>query len=689
MKPERNSYRLLNITRSKAKMYEYDVPLEYHIEIRRDPTNLLTLAVGLLGDLAAQINSTENIELLDEDNIQFSARFFDAYFQSRLNTQLNNYILLMGAVSYYLCDLPGSSIVLTSTIEKKSLELDTMGLDDLLLYILRLEVDDNMNEVDLPTNDISSQLIKNLLNVFFAYYNDGMLKDELFSSVKQLRDFCYQNGTSRQLLLADLAGAIIRKRYENSVWSCLPQYSEISVDVWRSVLKKPSFVTELWPAQHLLGKGKVFAGKSAVVQMPTSAGKTKAVEIIIRSGFLSNRASTAVIVAPFRALCHEIGANLKTVFSGENVLIDEFSDVLQADIQQSKSNDENHIWIVTPEKLIYLLRQAPELAEQIGLLIYDEGHQFDNGIRGVIYELLLTTLKSLIPQEIQVVLISAVINNAEQVKDWLIPQASVISGTDLIPTSRTVAFASWADFRGRLEFVTPNQPENDDFFVPRVIESHKLDNKNRETKERRFPEKNKSSSIALYLGLKLAKNGSVAIFFGTKPSVISSTKTLVDIYDRNLDMPIPLQFSDEEEVNNLVHLHTRNMGENADITKSARLGVFTHHNNVPHGLRLAIEYALKEDLVKFVLCTSTLAQGVNLPLRYLIISTTYQGRDRIKVRDFHNLIGRAGRAGMHTEGSIIFSDPSLFGNKKSWRWSRVTGLLNSENTEPCLSSLIL
>lgn len=69
---------------------------------------------------------------------------------------------------------------------------------------------------------------------------------------------------------------------------------------------------------------------------------------------------------------------------------------------------------------------------------------------------------------------------------------------------------------------------------------------------------------------------------------------------------------------------------------------------------------MQHGLCKFVICTSTLAQGVNLPIRYLIITSLYQGAEKIKVRDFHNLIGRVGRSGMHTEGSIIFADPAIY-----------------------------
>jgi hypothetical protein len=113
---------------------------------------------------------------------------------------------------------------------------------------------------------------------------------------------------------------------------------------------------------------------------------------------------------------------------------------------------------------------------------------------------------------------------------------------------------------------------------------------------------------------------------------------------------------------------------------------------MPHGIRLAVEHAMRDDLVRFVVCTSTLAQGVNLPIRYLIVTSVYQGMEPIKVRDFHNLIGRAGRAGMHTEGSILFADPAIYDKRKArndkWRWDQVKKLLEPRNSEPCISNLL-
>src|SRR5260370_2807982 len=107
-------------------------------------------------------------------------------------------------------------------------------------------------------------------------------------------------------------------------------------------------------------------------------------------------------------------------FSRENVVWNEATDSFQEDITVEGLWQQKTILIVTPEKLLYLLRRTPDLAQHIGLVIYDEGHQFDSGARGVTYELLLTSLKLLLAEETQIVLISAVIANAASVAGWLI-----------------------------------------------------------------------------------------------------------------------------------------------------------------------------------------------------------------------------------------------------------------------------
>src|SRR5690625_2041181 len=105
LKPENKSIKLLGATRSKAKMNEYDVEEQYHIKLSQDPSSLFTLAIGLLGDLSAQLNAgNTNEKYMNElrHHLNFSAQFFDAYLEASISTDMDKYVLLLGSASYYL-----------------------------------------------------------------------------------------------------------------------------------------------------------------------------------------------------------------------------------------------------------------------------------------------------------------------------------------------------------------------------------------------------------------------------------------------------------------------------------------------------------------------------------------------------------------------------------------------------------
>jgi len=691
MKPERHSRTLLAMTRSKAKMFEYGLPEPEHIKIPRDPARLMRLAVGMVGDLAAMVsrNGTDAERVTElTSSLRFAARYFDAYAAARLAQPQNAYLLLLASAAYYLCDLPGSAGVLVSRIRPNELDLNADGLDRLLWWLLHGDCSVAMETTRAPRY---REDIGRIMRGLKAFYELGAQEEDVSQVATGLRQLAYTEGTPRELLFADACCAVVNRRIANSARRSLPEYSGLPVDVWQPALGKTSFVRELWPAQRLLGQRNVFAGASAVVQMPTSAGKSRATEIIIRSAFLKGRASLAIVVAPFRALCHEIRDSLSRAFRGEDVSVNEISDVFQRDFAIDELVSGRAILVMTPEKLVYVLRHIPELAGRIGLLVLDEGHQFDTGPRGVTYELLVTSLKEMIPATAQKVLISAVITNASEIAKWLNgDDGAVVAGSHLLPTERSVAFTSWDTEVGQLRFVTPDNPDEEEFFVPRFIKSSTLSHRPRETRLRRFPAKDDSQSVALYLGLKLVGNGAVAIFCGRKDTATGLCEALVDVADRRIAMPMPVAYSDGPEVERLASLYERNLGTASAASRAAKIGAFTHHGNTPHGVRLSVEHAIKEGFGKFVLCTSTLAQGVNLPIRYLIVTTARQGGEKIKVRDFHNLMGRAGRSGMHTEGSVLFANPEVYDTRRGAesKWPEFKALLQVRNSEPCASTLL-
>lgn len=700
MRPERTSNLVLSNTRATAKMVEFRVAAE-DIIAGRDPKALFSLAVGILGDVAATITRefagevgakadqefrplAWDHDLTVSDALRFVSTFFDAFLSADLNAELTGEFSLLCASAYYLGGNAGSAMVVARRMDVPDRELG-QGLGRLIQAIL-------LNDGRHMDGDyLLQELIHPLLAALDGFF--GLTGDtaDIVARCTSLRQAAYRDGDPRVLLYADLVVALCHSKIANASRTLLPPASDLTLEAWTPALGRKGFPIELWPAQQRIAAAGLLRGRSAVIQMPTSAGKTRATELIIRSAFLSGRARLAVIVAPYRSLCHDIRSDLAAALTDDTIAIDEVSDAYQYDFELEELVARESVMIVTPEKLLYLLRRTPELADSIGLIIYDEGHQFDGMTRGPTYELLLTSLRMRLAHGTQRVLISAVIGNAQDIAEWLIgDRDAVVGGVGLLPTVKAIAFASWQTARGKLEYVSPADPDDTEYFVPRIISPTQLALRGRERNARVFPEKD-AGDIGIFLGLHLVGNGSVAIFCGRKDSVTRLTRRLAEIYSRGLQAPLPLASSHQDEIGKLAHLAGLHLGE-APATQATRMGVLSHHAATPQGLRLAIEHAMKRGHGRFVICTSTLAQGVNFPIRYLIITTTQQGAESIMVRDFHNLMGRAGRAGMHTEGSVIFSSPLIFDErgplKDGWKWMAAKHLLDSSNSEPSRSSLL-
>ncbi|WP_301694954.1 DEAD/DEAH box helicase [Klebsiella pneumoniae] len=708
MKPKKRARYAAAVTLSKGKMFEYGVPEGDHIELPDDLDLQMQfpLAVGTVGDFASEVvaktigNSIEAQSQTPLDEVIFSAQVLQAFDDSLLNKELSFNLRILAAAGFYLGDVPGNASVQLSKLS----QLDFPKHDTLAIAV--------KTAMDRPwehTNEtLESSRAKDILDVLCQHFRNGRNgRQKAYDAIKSLREWAYSHASAHDLLMADLLGAISATRIANSAWTLLPRYSNLPQEKWETYLSRSMSIKEMWPSQRLLGEAGLYRGISGVVQMPTSAGKSRATELIIRSAFLSARTKLALVIAPFRALCQEIANDLEKAFKDDGYDVNQPSDALQPDVEFDFSNlsdfldlesgifdseveSKPQVIILTPEKLLYILRQEPDIVQKAGLVVYDEGHQFDTGSRGVTYELLLTSIKRMLHENAQSVLISAVIQNAASVAAWLLNDGSKVVSSRALQASRLIAFASLPKGKdGQLQFNVASDSDQK-FFVPRVIVSEKMPRLPKERKDRFFPTQ-ESGSIALYLSLRLLKNGGVAIFTGRKSSAAKIVREAAeDIFRRGISLEPPSAHSDPDEIRRFVYLFERNFGANAYLTQAAALGIFAHHGNTPQGIRLAIEYAMRQSLIRLIICTSTLAQGVNLPIRYLLVTSAMQGRESIKVRDFHNLMGRAGRAGMYGEGTVIFTDPRLYDERfaKTYRWQETINLINPDSAEPTGSTLL-
>lgn len=704
---ESNSKYLLKKTRAKAKMIEYSVPKDEHIAVEPEVEKLFLIAVAAIGDISAAIlkNREDSKTLIDKakDDLEFSSKYFDSYLNTQLDEGSDDYYLLLGSVAYFLCDYVGSSKVLIDKINLQQINLNANGLENALTALLQ----DDFHDYKIDSKNRKYKEYLDLLQFDLSnYYKSGQYPD--LKNIYSLRSSIYEYGSDLELLLGDAFGAIYFLKVKHSAINLLPRYMNIEREFLQGLLFEANAIRELWPSQRQIGESGVFAGTSAVIQMPTSSGKTKSISLVIASAFLSERTKLAIVVAPFRALCREISADFERDFAFDNTIhIDELSDILQQEKLNFDTYDENQktLIISTPEKLIYLLRQRNDLVDQIGLIIFDEGHLFDEPGRGIVYELLISTIKSLLNDNIQKVLVSAIIPNAEELNNWLNDDMGVvISDNTIKATQKTIAITDWnkseSRYYGYLYFVNPENPDEEEFYVPRLIPIVELNKRKRETKKRIFPEVNFNGSkvmhndIAIYYGLTLCHNGGVGVFCGKKNTANSILERIMEIESRGYHIDSLLQNSDKTEVDKICKLIAENYGINNIYYIAGTKAAFAHHAGISNGIKVSIEHAMRNEKINFIVCTSTLAQGVNLPIRYLVISSMYQGKDQIRVRDFHNLIGRAGRSGLFTEGSILLTESFIYNNRNNfyssagWKWREYKRFIDNKNSEPCSSRIL-
>lgn len=677
---------MLKYQKTKAKLVEYDIPRKDYPKFPLNSNELSYPVVYILSRYAESVieNNVADMEEFSP-HLVAASQYFDAAVGANDREEYDVDFLLSGAAAYFLSDDFGSAKVLCSEFFVRiNPEInEPQKITGNLLGYLLLNRDFHIS-VDTPNGE-------KVCHSLIAYYNTGEGVEKIRGLLSEYRKAVYENDAPMEIYYVDILCAIVMVALSKSSWSLLPRYSELDQSLWSDYLKNPKAPRMLWPAQQLIGEKGVLRGQSAIVQLPTGVGKTKSIELIIRSSFASGRASTAIIVAPLRALCNEIANDMISAF-GDEVLVNQFSDVLEEDFSLDLFlSFKSKILICTPEKLSYIIHHQADFLDEIGLYIFDEGHMFDDGSRGAIYELLISEIRSHISGEEQIILLSAVLSNAEQIHKWLLGEAGVLASDSKIKaTPKTIGFASQTK---DIHYYSDDSAQ-EDFYIPRSIEVITLQKRPREKKQRYFPELTDAKDIAIYYANKLCKNGGAAIFANRTSTVLTAINRIIELRDRGCLLAEIKGNSDGKEMSRLAQLMSDYYGEQHPYTIACYLGVVPHYSNLPNGLRLAVEHACRNKALRLVVCTSTLAQGVNIPIKYLFMTSFMVARNSMQIRSFQNLMGRTARSGMYTEGSVIVTDPRLFDNRNNQknggnlRWNDCTKMFDSSASEPCGSSIL-
>lgn len=505
-----------------------------------------------------------------------------------------------------------------------------------------------------------------------------MLIQELLQRIETQKNIAYKHNPN-EFSICFLAESILKKFMINNIWTDLLKHN--TSDHWSSYIdkttKKSFPVWDFFPSQKTaLEKGILNSLKSIVLQTPTSSGKTAICELLIYNEHKNNSNCKILYLAPFRALAAELrqsfGRNLsrlgissKTIYGG-NIPTGAEKELIQ----------NVTLLIATPEKFMALENSISDFLKDFTMIICDEGHLLDDGNRGLNYELLLSRLKSEKGVDRKFIFISAIIPNIDKINEWLGGTEQTVVRSTYRATEIEYGFLKPFD-ESSTNFVLDvnpfkNAPQNYKLNKFLTVNDFKYNQKLKiKVKERVYDFKSgkaKSAAIAL----KSLNSGSVALFaptIGTKANVgvIPLAKELMSQISLGLNLPNPSDFIKRESKiqNNLKEYFKIIFGNTYLLTEIIDFGILYHHGDLPQYIREVIEDAIRKEDIKLIVCTNTLAEGVNLPIRTIVISSTWryngQVQEPIELRNLKNLVGRAGRAGKETKGLVIVTNPNDFG----------------------------
>jgi ATP-dependent DNA helicase len=365
-------------------------------------------------------------------------------------------------------------------------------------------------------------------------------------------------------------------------------------------------------------------GKNILVTTPTASGKTLIAMMAILKAI--EKGKKAVYLTPLRALASEKYHDLKVL---ENIDIGRKLKVMVATGDYGSSGKElasADVVVLTNEKMDTLFRHNAEWLSNVGLFVSDEVHLIGDRERGPTLEMMLTKIRKHYAQS-QIIALSATVANSGEIADWL--------GCKLVEST-------WRPTKlveGVYEYGTVRMCDDSKF----KVESSGV-----------------SSSIDLAIN-SLQGGGQALIFVETRKRASSLAAKAAEGVYKHLDKPT-------KESAARASTEILNRGDESELTNVlAQLvakGVAFHHAGLGPSSREIVEDSFKKGTIKVLTATPTLAAGVNLPARRVVIASIlrydsdYGGSVPISVLEYKQLCGRAGRPKYDTIGEAIIVSES-------------------------------
>lgn len=425
----------LKYARARAKIDEFSADLSKIPRFPFDSDDLCFESILTISDALNELLAESHITTATRRDLSYTASFLDAAANEKRHLQSKDLFLTLACASYFLLGNYGSSKSTLARICKT----DAFG-ENARRYLLMTDYLLNGKKNDSFPFPLLASYMEGNFDDYVAVLEEAARKTA--------------KGDAEEDFFADVINACALVSVRDAAATLLPLYSGIERTSWIPILQSIGFGKLLWQAQQRIGEGGAFAGSDLFIQLPTGSGKTKSIELLVRSRMLANRCHRAIVVAPLRALCSEIAKELRDGLS-DVACVRYATDAFEVDAWLGANSLMPEVLVFTPEKLSFVLHHSDLKAEDLDLFIFDESHLIDDASRGPSYELLLAEIMAS-RGDAQLVLISAVTSNPDKLSEWAFSDSSKYTKNDGIEsTEKTIGFFSQE--AGKIAYGTPER----------------------------------------------------------------------------------------------------------------------------------------------------------------------------------------------------------------------------------------
>ncbi|WP_456694755.1 DEAD/DEAH box helicase [Aeromicrobium sp. P5_D10] len=388
-------------------------------------------------------------------------------------------------------------------------------------------------------------------------------------------------------------------------------------------------------------------GHGVLVAAPTGSGKTLVGEFAVHLALATGR--KCFYTTPIKALSNQKFADLVDRYGADNV------GLLTGD---NTINGEAPIVIMTTEVLRNMLYAGSRTLDTLGYVVMDEVHYLADRLRGAVWEEVIIHL----PESVSVISLSATVSNAEEFGDWLTEvrgdTVTIVEERRPIPLHQHVLvgrtlyplFEPSRDDRGVEVNRALERLARDDWQMSRMMKGHKSKGGKRPRSRNRTPSRVEVVERLDAEGLLPAIN------------FVFSRAGCAQAVQQCLDARITLTTPDEQaEIGAFVDAACSHLPDNDlhvlgfyEFRDGLVRGIAAHHAGMLPTFKECVEDLFSAGFVKVIFATETLALGINMPARSVVIEklSKWNGETHANITpgEYTQLTGRAGRRGIDVEG---------------------------------------